>query len=90
MDNNKVQINVRALYEAIGECTKYHAINHGYEDGEEFFDILDEFGNLACMNGEMATITADIGDDVALMNDESGVERTFKLTKNELEIAQKV
>lgn len=86
MDINKVEINVKALYKSMGDCTKYHAINHGYEDGEEYYDLLDKYGNLACINGETASVVSFAENSVELIIDDIG--KPFRLTIDELQIAR--
>jgi hypothetical protein len=87
----KFCLSIERLYDEIGECLEFTTIEYTpSEDGKPshtYYDLYNENGNLACMDGEEATIIKDDGETLTLLNEESETPVEFKLTLTEFKIA---
>lgn len=88
MENNQVGISVMALYEKFGEKLTYGTIRKTVENEGEYYDLIVEGWKIATCDGEVNEVI-DYEDSVFTLKNNEGDfgEITFKLTKEEMEIA---
>ncbi len=88
MENNQVGISVMALYEKFGENLTHGRIRKTVESEGEYYDLIVEGWKIATCDGEVNEVI-DYEDGVFTLKNNEGEfgEITFKLTKEEMEVA---
>lgn len=82
--NTTVCISVQALYKTFGENLRLNTIS---TEDDGYYDIYNEYGELACMDGEEVSIT-QIGDVyISFVNNNGEYSVYFGLTHEEAKIA---
>lgn len=82
--NTTVCISVQALYEAFGENLQLNTIA-AEDDG--YYDLYNEHGELACMDGEEVSITQTGDVYISFVNSNGEYSVYFGLTHEEAKIA---
>lgn len=85
---NLVCISVKALYDMYGPNLTLGTIKKRKSNGETYYDLYNEDGDLACCDGEEWPIEEDSGVLVTFLADGSdGGAVRFALTHEELGVA---
>lgn len=84
MISKKVCISVQALYEAFGENLRLNTIT---TEDDGYYDLYNEHGELACMDGEEVSITQEGSDLTSFVNNNGEYSVYFALTHKEAIIA---
>jgi len=77
-------ISVKTLYDLYGTNLKYCTISTK-EKG--YYDLKTEEAGIVCMDGETCTILSEINNEIILVNENGETPTTFRLTREELEVA---
>lgn len=84
-------LNIERLFKEIGNNLKYAKIEHTpSETGDfwdEYFDLYNQNGELACMDGETVQVVKDNGNLLTLMNSTGMGDVEFDLTETEFKTA---
>ena len=80
----EVGISVETLYNEYGNILTYGTIR---TEEDNYYDLITNDGDLACMDGEICHVMYNNEDDVILINEEGEENFTFRLTKEEFGIA---
>lgn len=81
---NTVCISVQALYEIFGENLRLNTIS---TEDDGFYDLYNEHGELACMDGEEVSITEKGDTYISFVNNSGEYSVYFALSHEEAKIA---
>lgn len=89
MDKKLVCINIENLYNTFGNDLMFNKIKHTEQndDDNEYFDLIDFYGTLVCMDGEEVFILDKNQSIVFLLNQNGENDCIFALTRKEFNIA---
>lgn len=82
-------ISLADLYNKFGEKLTYGTIEKSYQEetDTEYFDFYNNKHGLSCMDGEVVYIEYLDDNIVELINKDGEIDTSFKLSKEEFEIA---
>lgn len=80
-------ISVKNLYEKFGGRLSFATIEKSKDGDNEWFDLINDNGVIACMDGETARVIKNINNVVTFLNVEGEQNVKFQLTRQECEYA---
>ena len=87
MDNKTVCISIENLYNTFGKDLMFNTIKHTKQDDNEYFDLIDFYGTLVCMDGEEVFILDKNQSIMFLLNQNGENDCIFALTTKEFNVA---
>ena len=87
--NDTVCLDIKALYKEYGKFLTIGEIVKEYQECNDttYYDLLNEFGKVACMDGEEVFITEISNGLVHFQNDNGEYTVYFALTEDESDVA---
>lgn len=82
-----VGMSLKALFGEKSSDLKHGKIIKTIEGVNEYYDLYDLNGELACMDGEVCEIVSEDDHKVRLLNNNGEYDTIFTLTKEELGIS---
>ena len=80
-------LSIKSLYDKTGSLT-YGEIIPDFEDGKmQYYDLYNEHGDLACLDGETCVVESVGADTIMFVNNHGERSARFKLTFAEADIA---
>lgn len=93
--NNKYRLSLKILWDNLdtGKVSDVEEVRldngnylrHTWVNNEDYYDLIDKYGCVVCMDGELCEVLEETKDFLAMVNE--NIHIRFKLSRKEFEIA---